>query len=47
MVDNDILSNSINGIAIDFGGTKISASRISIGKIDKNIIIPTNSTGNL
>ena len=47
MVDNNILSNSINGIAIDFGGTKISASRISMGKIDKNIIIPTNSMGNL
>ncbi len=47
MVDNNISPNSINGIAIDFGGSKISASRISMGKIDKNIIIPTNSMGNM
>ena len=45
MADSNILSNSINGIAIDFGGTKISASRISKGKIDKNFIIPTNNMG--
>ena len=47
MADSKISSNSINGIAIDFGGTKISASRISKGKIDKNYIIPTNNKDNI